>query len=313
MRAEIVRSSRPSVNIPLTPTSRRRRRLACGAVLVALCAGAPFAAAQDFPRYGDDVYEPKLRQPGKDVMWLPTSDAMVLRMLNAAKTTPRDVVYDLGAGEGRIPIAAAREFGATAVGIEYDAELAQLAARNAERAGVADRVRIIRGDIFTEDFSKATVVTLYLLPDLNFQLRPQLLEMKPGTRVVSHMWDMGEWEPDETFRSGASEGFLWIVPAPVAGRWTLREEDGRWWGDVTLTQRFQRVGGTLTLRGGTQPLLGAYVNGATVGFTFVDPFGAVRTLRAQIDGDALVGHVRFVSTTSPVTGRRTARPAPRAY
>ena len=83
--------------------------------------------------------------------------------------------------------------------------------------------------------------------------------MKPGTRVVSHMWDMGEWEPDETFQSGASEGFLWIVPAPVAGRWTLREEDGSWWGDVTLTQRFQRVGGTLTLRGGTQPLLGAYV------------------------------------------------------
>ncbi len=108
-------------------------------------------------------------------MWLPTSDAMVLRMLNAARTTSRDVVYDLGAGEGRIPIAAAREFGARAVGIEYDAELARLAARNAERAGVADRVTIIRGDIFAEDFSKATVVTLYLLPDLNFQLRPQLL------------------------------------------------------------------------------------------------------------------------------------------
>ena len=243
-------------------------------------------------------------------MWLPTSDAMVLRMLNAARTTSRDVVYDLGAGEGRIPIAAAREFGARAVGIEYDAELARLAERNAERAGVADRVTIIRGDIFAEDFSKATVVTLYLLPDLNFQLRPQLLQMKPGTRVVSHMWDMGEWEPDETFHSGASEGFLWVVPAQVAGRWTLREEDGSWWGDVTLTQRFQRVGGTLTLRGGTQPLLGAYVSGATLGFTFVDPFGAVRTLRAQVDGDALAGHVRFVSTASPITGRRSERPAP---
>ena len=314
MRDEIVPSFRPILNIPLTtPTRRSRshRRLACAALLGALCAGAPCAAAQDFPRYGDDVYEPKLRQPGKDVMWLPTSDAMVLRMLNAAKTTSRDIVYDLGAGEGRIPIAAAREFGARAVGIEYDAELAELAARNAKRAGVADRVRIIRGDIFAEDFSKATVVTLYLLPDLNFQLRPQLLKMKPGTRVVSHMWDMGEWEPDEAFKSDGSEGFLWIVPAQVAGRWTLREEDGSWWGDVTLTQRFQRVGGTLTLRGGTQPLLGAYVSGATFGFTFVDPFGAVRTLRAQVDGDALAGDVRFVSTTAPITGRRTAQPVPR--
>ena len=310
MPDEIVHASRPRVNIPLTSAPRRPRRRLLGALLAALCAGAPFAAAQDFPRYGDDVHEPKLRQPGKDVMWLPTSDAMVLRMLNAARTTSRDVVYDLGAGEGRIPIAAAREFGARAVGIEYDAELARLAARNAERAGVADRVTIVRGDIFAEDFSKATVVTLYLLPDLNFQLRPQLLRMKPGTRVVSHMWDMGEWEPDETFHSGASDGFLWVVPAPVAGRWTLREEDGSWWGDVTLTQRFQRVGGTLTLRGGTQPLLGAYVSGATLGFTFVDPFGAVRTLRAQVDGDALTGHVRFVGTASPITGRRTERPAP---
>ncbi len=280
-------------------------RRACAAVLVAVAFAASSAAsAQDFPRYGDAVYEPKLRQPGKDVMWLPTSDAMVARMLEAAHTTSRDVVYDLGAGEGRIPIAAAKRFGATAVGIEYDADLAALAQRNAERAGVADRVRIVRGDIFKEDFTRATVVTLYLLPDLNQQLRPQLLQMKPGTRVVSHMWDMGEWEPDEAFATDGSDGFLWIVPAPVAGRWTLREADGTWYGDLDLAQRFQRVGGTLTMRGGTQPLLGAFVRGATLGFTFVDPFGAVRTLRAQVDGDALAGQVRFVGTTAPVTGRR---------
>ena len=145
-------------------------------------------------------------------MWLPTPDGMVKRMLEAAKTTGRDIVYDLGAGEGRIPIAAAKAFGARAVGIEYDPALAALARRNAARAGVADRVTIIEGDIFKEDFSAATVVTLYLLPDLNQQLRPQMLRMKPGTRVVSHIWDMGEWEPDEAIRSSETEAFLWIVP-----------------------------------------------------------------------------------------------------
>lgn len=275
-----------------------------------LLALAP-ATAQDFPRYGDAIYEPQLRQGGKDVMWLPTPDAMVHRMLNAAKTTPRDIVYDLGAGEGRIPIAAARDFGATAVGIEYDPELAALATRNTERAGVADRVRIIRGDIFKEDFSRATVVTLYLLPDLNYQLRPQLLALKPGTRIVSHMWDMGEWEPDETFTAGGSEAFLWVVPARTAGRWTLSESDGTWFGDLDVAQEFQRVGGTLTMKGGAQPLLGAFVNGATLGFTYRDPFGAVRQVRVQVDGETLTGNARFVTTLVPLTGKRTAPAPPR--
>jgi len=113
--------------------------------------GAAFA--QDFPKYGDEIYQPRLRQHGKDVMWIPTPDAMVTKMLEAAKTTRFDTVYDLGAGEGRIPIAAARQFGARAIGIEYDGKLAALAKRNAERAGVADKVTIIQGDIFKEDFS----------------------------------------------------------------------------------------------------------------------------------------------------------------
>src|SRR4029079_390074 len=181
---------------------------------------------QDSPRYADEMSQRRLRRAGKNVMWIPTPDAMVTRMLEAAKTTRFDTVYDLGAGEGRIPIAAAKQFGARAVVIEYDGKLAALAKRNAERAGVADKVRIIEGDIFKEDFSKATVVTLYLLPDLNYQLRPQLLSMTPGTRVVSHMWDMGEWEPDEAFVVEGSEAFLWIVPARVAGRWSLRDDHG---------------------------------------------------------------------------------------
>lgn len=268
---------------------------------LALCTAAQ---AQDFPKYGDEVYQPRLRQPGKDVMWLPTPDAMVTKMLEAAKTTRFDTVYDLGAGEGRIPIAAAKQFGAKAVGIEYDGKLAALAKRNAERAGVADKVTIIEGDIFKEDFSKATVLTLYLLPDLNYQLRPTILRMKPGTRVVSHMWDMGEWEPDEVIAAENSEAFLWIVPARVAGRWSLRD-DKSWAAVVDITQEFQRIGGTITLRDKTQPLLGAYVNGATIGFTFVDTDGAIRSVRAQADGDRMLGQLRFVGNITLLTGRRT--------
>jgi len=273
------------------------------ALLLAAGVRAPLAA-QDFPQYGDDLYRPRLRQPGKDVMWLPTPDAMVERMLRMAKTTSSDVVYDLGAGDGRLPIVAAKAFGATAVGIEYDGELAALARRNAERAGVAGKVTIVRGDIFKEDFSRATVVTLYLLPDLNQQLRPSLLAMKPGTRVVSHAWDMGEWEPDATSRIGESEAFLWIVPARVEGRWSLRGEGGFFAGDLELTQRFQRVGGTLTLRGKAQPVLGAYVDGEYLGFTFVDLDGGVRSVRARIDGGTLAGSLRFAGTLTAVSGQR---------
>ena len=285
----------------MTCSSSRSVRPLLPAFLVCLMAAS--IGAQDFPRYGDALYEPKLRQDGKDVMWLPTPDAMVTRMLQAARTTSKDLVYDLGAGEGRIPIAAAKQFGATAVGIEYDAALAALARRNAERAGVAGKITIIQGDIFKEDFSKATVVTLYLLPDLNFQLRPQLLKMKPGTRIVSHMWDMGEWEPDEAFAVEGSDAYLWVVPAPVAGRWLVRNDDG-WEGELSFTQQFQRVGGTLTLRGKAQPLLGAFVSGATLGFTFVDTDGAIRSARAQVDGNALEGQLRFPGNVTKIAGRR---------
>jgi SAM-dependent methyltransferase len=289
----------------LRPGAANARMIArlVAATLLVLLPAAPLAA-QDDPRYGDELYQPRLRQPGKDVMWLPTPEAMVTRMLQAARTTGRDLVYDLGAGEGRIPIAAARDFGARAVGIEYDPALAALARRNAQRAGVADKVTIVEGDIFEEDFSAATVVTLYLLPDLNQQLRPRLLKMKPGTRVVSHLWDMGEWEQDETIRAGDSEAFLWIVPANVAGRWTLRDEPGFVVAELDLRQQFQRIGGTLTIRGSTQPLLGAYVQGDQLGFTFVHADGGVRSVRVRIDGDTLSGSLRFAGSLTPIGGRR---------
>ncbi len=255
-------------------------------------------------KYGDALYEPRLRQPGKDVMWLPTPDAMVMQMLRAAKVTSQDIVYDLGAGDGKIPIAAARHFGARAVGIEYEAKLAALAQRNAKRAKVDDKVRIIQGDIFKEDFSSATVVTLYLLPDLNHQLRDTLLAMKPGTRIVSHQWHMGEWEPDQSIRGEQSDAFLWIVPAQLDGRWALRDADGRWQARVEFTQRFQRTAGKITIGGVTRPLLGAFVNGPTLGFTFVAPDGSIQSLRADTDGKTLKGTLRFVDNLTDISGAR---------
>jgi hypothetical protein len=157
-----------------------------GLLLLSACSSVPTS-----------TYAPKLGQMGKDVMWLPTRDELVTQMLTAAQVSPEDEVVDLGAGDGKIAIAAARQFGARAWGIEYNKDLAALAQRNAEKAGVAGRVRIVQGDIFKEDFSRASVVTLYLLEELNEQLRPTLLGMRPGTRVVSNTFGMGDWEPDQ--------------------------------------------------------------------------------------------------------------------
>jgi len=284
-------------------TGRSTVRSTGRSAVLFMLAFAACVAAQD-PRYGDALYQPRLRQPGKDVMWLPTPEPMVERMLAMAKTTSDDVVYDLGSGDGRLPIAAAQKFGAKAVGIEYDHDLAALARRNAERAGVAGKVTIVEGDIFKEDFTRATVLTLYLLPDLNQQLRPQILAMKPGTRVVSHAWDMGEWEPDTTQRLGDGEAFLWSVPARVEGRWALRDASGFFEGEISLTQRFQRIGGTLDLRGNVQPLLGAYVEGDIVGFTFVGRDGGIRSVRARVDGGTLAGSLNFAGSLTPLTGQR---------
>jgi SAM-dependent methyltransferase len=276
--------------------------------LAAFAVAAPLAAplaAQGPAQDGDDVYRPRLGQPGKDVIWLPTPDALVTRMLRAVQTTPADLVYDLGSGDGRIPIAAAKAFGARAVGIEYNPDMAALARRNVERAGVADRVTILTGDIFKEDFSKATVVTLYLLPDLNLQLRPTLLAMKPGTRVVSHMFHMGEWVPDESFKVEDRDAYVWTVPADVAGRWMLKDTDGSWDARVDLVQRFQRVGGTITRKDKTQPLLGAAIRGPRLAFSFVDGDGGLRTVEAQVDGDALDGKLWFIDRATPLAGSRS--------
>ena len=262
-----------------------------------LAATLTSAFAEEWPRnpeLGDRLYQPTLGQAGKDVVWIPTPDALVVRMLNAAGVARDDLVYDLGAGDGKIPIAAAKQYRARAVGIEYNAEMAELARRNVARAGVESSVKIITGDIFEEDFSKATVVTMYLLPELNQRLRPTLLKMKPGTRVTSHQFHMGDWEPDEHFEVEGRDGYLWVVPASVAGDWTLRLDNGLE-STFSLVQRFQKVAGTITSGGRTQPLLGPTLRGDRLSFSYIDPDNNLRAARFLVADGSMRGELAWWS------------------
>jgi hypothetical protein len=238
-----------------------------------------------------ETYVPKRGQMGKDVMWLPTSDDLVHQLLEVAKVGPSDEVVDLGAGDGKIPIAAAKSFGARAWGIEYNKDLAALANRNAQRAGVADKVRIVHGDIFKEDFSKATVVTMYLLEELNAQLRPTILAMKPGTRVLSNTFSMGDWEPDQVVRVSNGTGYFWTVPAKVAGQWSISGLEDKGASTLKLDQVFQRVAGVLVLQGKTQNILGARVDGDHLHFSFVNSEGQLKSVKARVAGNSLSGEV----------------------
>jgi hypothetical protein len=270
--------------------------------LLALLLALP-GAAQVNRETGDEVYEPTPGQAGKDVVWIPTPDALVIKMLEAVKTTKDDVVYDLGSGDGKIPIAAAKEYGARAVGIEFNPEMAELARRNAKRAGVDNLVSIITGDIFVEDFSKATVVTMYLLPQLNLKLRATILKLKPGTRVTSHQFDMGEWEPDQQLKVETRDAYVWIVPANVAGKWALKDDRGSFSGTLDLVQRYQRIGGTLALGGKTRPLLSAWMDGDKLGFSFIDSDNHLLSARLSVNGSSMTGALSDGRKT-PLTARR---------
>lgn len=255
---------------------------------------------------GDNLYQPQVGQSGKDVVWVPTGDELVTKMLQTAKVTKEDLVYDLGAGDGKIAIAAAREFGARAVGIEYNPDMAALAQRNAERAGVADRVRIIRGDIFKEDFSKATVITMYLLPDLNLRLRPTLLKLKPGTRLATNSFTMGDWEPDQVINTSGNTGYYWVVPAQVEGRWNLNGMDGNASVRLDLQQRYQRVGGTITVgTSAPQTILGPELEGDQLRFRFIDGSNNLVNVRATIRGNAIDGEIVGTYSNNKFSGKRS--------
>lgn len=211
------------------------------------------------------VYEPQSGQEGKDVVWVPTPQALVDRMMKMAEVTKDDYLVDLGSGDGRTVITAAK-LGVRAHGIEYNGDLVELSKRNAQAAGVADRATFERADIFESDFSKATVVTLFLLKALNLKLRPTLLDMKPGTRVVSNTFDMGDWTPDDKIDAGAGcsswcTAYKWIIPAKVGGTWSLGE------GELKLTQTFQMLSGEITTNGKPLPISDAKMNGTKITFT----------------------------------------------
>ncbi len=238
------------------------------------------AAAQQKP------YEPQVGQAGKDVIWVPTPDEVVDRMLRMAQVTPNDLVYDLGAGNGKIAIAAAK-LGARAVGIEYNPDMAKHAQGNVVAAGVTAKARVVQGDIFATDFSQATVVTMYLLPALNMKLRPTLLAMKPGTRVVSHSFTMEDWEADETSSMDGRRAYFWVVPANVNGGWAL--ESGTDKHELVFEQKFQKIEGTIGLGHTQGGLRFARLNGANISFTWVDNNGVLRNYTGRVTGGRMEG------------------------
>jgi SAM-dependent methyltransferase len=202
-------------------------------------------------------FVPESGQAGKDVVWVPTPQVLVDRMLDMAKVTARDYVMDLGSGDGRTVITAAKR-GARAMGIEYNPDMVALSQRNAEKEGVSARATFVKADLFETDFSKATVITMFLLPDINVKLRPKILQLRPGTRVVSNSFDMGDWKSDQTVNLTADQGctaswctaHLWIVPARVEGTHKLPE------GELTLKQTYQMLSGTLQTANGPVQVTG---------------------------------------------------------
>jgi SAM-dependent methyltransferase len=203
---------------------------------------------------GDKVFQPEVGQPGKDVVWVPTPPALVEKMMDMAQVNANDFVIDLGSGDGRNIIAAAKR-GANALGVEFNPDMVALSERLAKTAGVADKARFVQGDMFTADFSKATVAAIFLLPSNMLQLRSKFFALAPGSRIVSNTFRFEGWNPDKSETIGGDctawcEAILWIVPAKVDGRWRAGDNE------LTLKQDFQMVTGSLTVGGKPQPVSG---------------------------------------------------------
>ena len=233
---------------------------------------ACLAQAQDKPPATEPAaaYEPRPGQEGKDVIWLPTPQVVVDKMLDVARVGPKDFVMDLGSGDGRTVITAARR-GATAVGIEYNPDMVEFAKRNAEKAGVSQKASFVKADLFQTSFARASVVTMFLLPDINLKLRPKILGLKPGTRIVSNTFTMGDWEPDVKVDLNSQPGcessyctvLHWVVPRKVAGTYKVAQ------GDLTLKQQFQMLTGTLK-SGDTTAQVKGHVRGEAIEITSGD-------------------------------------------
>ncbi len=263
---------------------------------------------------GDDTIEIEDPADGSVAPYVPTVEDDVELMLDVAGVRPGDYVIDLGSGDGRIVIAAAAR-GAFAHGVEIEPELVELARRNARRAGVDGRTAFVEGDIFEADIGAASVVTLYLFPDANLALRPKLLaELAPGTRVVSNSFDMGEWTPDVHDMSARSSGgiLLWIVPADVAGGWSVEIEGESAGSDearaperhtLRVAQRFQEIDVTFVSAGGEPTSIAdATLDGDRIAFRAI---GDDRTyaFSGRVDGDSIDGYVQIADATGTVVRR----------
>jgi SAM-dependent methyltransferase len=248
-------------------------------IVIAVVFGARVAAAQE-PK----PFEPQVGQAGKDVVWVPTPPALVEKMLDMAKVTPQDFVMDLGSGDGRNIIAAAKR-GARALGVEYNPDMVELSRRNAAKEGVAERAQFVQGDMFEADISKATVLALFLLPDNMNRLQPKFLELRPGSRIVGNTFGFESWEPDarETIAGDCTSwctSLLWIVPAKVEGTWKMAQ------GELAVTQEYQVVSGTLTTEGTSVPVTGK-LRGEEITFTAGD-----REYAGRVSGGSMSGTVR---------------------
>jgi len=268
--------------------------------LLVLCLS--IIAASVFAQPATSEFEPRVGQEGKDVIWVPTGISLVNKMLDMAKVTPQDYVIDLGSGDGRTVIAAAKR-GARALGIEYNPDMVALSKRNAAKEGVSDRAQFIHGDLFETDFSQATVLTMFLLEEINLKLRSRILDMKPGTRVASNSFTMGEWTDDETATLDSKVddcGFyctahFWIVPAKVEGTWSLPQ------GELTFKQTFQMISGTLK-SGGNNASVDGKLRGDLISFSA----GAAK-YTGRVTGDTMQGTFESGGTTTPWTATRVGK------
>ncbi len=271
-----------------------------GTALVTLALALPGAAAAQ-----NKEYVPQVGQEGKDVIWVPTPQALVERMLDMAKLTPQDIHYDLGSGDGRTVITAAKR-GVQAVGVEFNPDMVKLSERAAAKEGVSARAKFINGDIFQTDFSHATVLTLYLLPSLNLKLRPTILRMKPGTRVVSHAFSMDDWQPDQTDNVEGRTAYLWIVPAPVEGTWRWSVSgSGQKDYELVLRQQFQQVEGLVKLDSGKMgQLRNVRLVGDQISFSIHEIAGVTGTIRrdytGRVSGNTMQGTFKLPDTGAEV-------------
>ncbi len=251
-----------------------------------LCAVAAFAlnGAVAVSYAADAPFVPQVGQAGKDVVWVPTPQALVDRMLDMAQISKSDYLIDLGSGDGRTVITAAKR-GTRAHGIEYNPDMVTLAEAAAKTEGVAGQATFAKADIFQSDFSKASVISLFLLTDLNLKLRPILLNMKPGTRVVSNTFNMGDWMPDDTINAGGDcvswcTAYKWIIPAKVGGDWKMGD------GQLRLNQTYQMLSGTMVAGGQQIPVTNAKLNGADIAFT-----AGGKKYTGKVDGNAIKGTI----------------------